>query len=198
MSIGATRMTRPSLKGNDLAAHLRLLRREKGITLETLAERTGVTKGFLSQVERGMKAPSISTLMRMAQTLDVTVGELFEGKGKPDPVYSLVRVDERQRYAREGSLYGYHYEAIAYRKAVKRMEPFIVLPPLRAPHKFFEHEGDEMMLALSGRIQVDLDGELIVLRPGDCIYFDAATPHRSRSLGKRLSRALVVVSTLTT
>ena len=189
-------MTRPSLKGNELAAHLRGLRQEKGLTLAALAEKTGVTKGFLSQVERGMKAPSISTLMRMAQTLDVTVGELFEGRGQPDPVYSLVRVHERQRYAREGSLYGYHYEAIAYRKAVKRMEPFIVLPPLRAPQKFFEHEGDEMMLALSGRIQVDLAGELIVLRPGDCIYFDASTPHRSRSLGKQLSRALVVVSAL--
>ena len=111
-------------------------------------------------------------------------------------MYSIVRVHERQRYAREGSLYGYHYEAIAFRKTQKRMEPFIVLPPLRTPHKFFQHDGDEMMLVLSGRIQVDLTGELIVLRPGDCIYFDAATPHRSRSLGKRLSRALVVVSAL--
>jgi transcriptional regulator with XRE-family HTH domain len=189
-------MTRPSLKGTELAARIRLLRQEKGITLADLAARAGVTKGFLSQVERGMKAPSISTLMRVAQVLDVTVGALFEGGKKPEPVYSIVRVDERQRYAREGSLYGYHYEAIAFRKTQKKMEPFIVFPPLRTPHKFFRHEGDEMMLVLSGRIQVDLAGELIVLRPGDCIYFDASTPHRSRSVGKRLSRALVVVSAL--
>jgi transcriptional regulator with XRE-family HTH domain len=189
-------MTRPSLKGTMLAARLRLLRQEKKFTLATLAAKAGVTKGFLSQVEHGTKAPSISTLMRVAQTLDVTVGALFEGEVKPDPIYSLVRAHERQRYAREGSLYGYHYEAIAFRKAVKKMEPFIVFPPLRMPHKFFHHEGDEMVLVLSGRIQVDLDGELIVLNPGDCIYFDASTPHRSRSLGKRLSRAVVVVSAL--
>jgi len=189
-------MTRPSLKGAELAARVRLLRQEKGITLASLAAQTGVTKGFLSQVERGMKAPSISTLMRVAQVLDVTVGTLFEGGKKPEPAYSIVRVKERQRYAREGSLYGYHYEAIAFRKALKKMEPFIVFPPLRTPHKFFRHEGDEMMLVLSGRIQVDLAGELIVLRPGDCLYFDASTPHRSRSIGKRLSRALVVVSAL--
>jgi mannose-6-phosphate isomerase-like protein (cupin superfamily) len=178
-------MTRPSLKGTMLAARLRLLRQEKKFTLATLAAKAGVTKGFLSQVEHGTKAP-----------LDVTVGALFEGEVKPDPIYSLVRAHERQRYAREGSLYGYHYEAIAFRKAVKKMEPFIVFPPLRMPHKFFHHEGDEMVLVLSGRIQVDLDGELIVLNPGDCIYFDASTPHRSRSLGKRLSRAVVVVSAL--
>ena len=183
-------------KRSALAARVRALRQERGVTLAALAADTGVTKGFLSQVERGIKAPSISTLMRIAQMLGVTVGELFDGEGKPDPAYSLVRAGERQRYAREGSLYGYHYEAIAYRKAVKKMEPFIVLPPLRTPHKFFEHEGDEMMLVLSGRIQLDLAGTLIELRPGDCIYFDASTPHRSRSLGKRLSRALVVVSAL--
>jgi mannose-6-phosphate isomerase-like protein (cupin superfamily) len=106
----------------------------------------------------------------------------------------VVRAHERQRYAREGTLYGYRYEAIAFRKSQKRMEPFIVLPPLRMPQKFFEHEGDEMVLVMSGRIQVDLDGDLITLRAGDCIYFDAAIPHRSRSLGKTAARTLVVVS----
>jgi transcriptional regulator with XRE-family HTH domain len=190
-------MKRPPLT-TQLPGRLRGLRKGRGITLESLAEKTGVTKGFLSQVERGSKAPSISTLMRLAQTLDVHVGDLFDEGRDQEPVYSLVRAHERQRYAREGSLYGYHYEAIAFRKAVKKMEPFIVLPPLRMPHKFFQHEGDEMVLVLEGRIQVDLAGDLIDLRPGDCIYFDASTPHRSRSLSKKPSRALVVVSALNT
>jgi transcriptional regulator with XRE-family HTH domain len=171
-----------------------MLRVERNITLAALAAKTGITKGFLSQVERGLKAPSISTLLRVAEALDVTVGALFESGGSREPVYSLVRGHERQRYAREGSLYGYQYEAIAFHKAIKKMEPFIVSPPLRTPRKFFDHEGDEMLLVLSGRIQMQLARDILVLRPGDCLYFDASTPHRSRSLGKKLSRALVVVS----
>jgi transcriptional regulator with XRE-family HTH domain len=173
-----------------------MVRQQRGVTLEALAAKAGITKGFLSQIERGMKAPSISTLMRIAQVLGVGVGELFEDPRKQALPYSLVRHNERQRYAKEGSLYGYQYEAVAFRKAAKKMEPFIVFPPLRMPHKFFRHRGDEMVLVLSGRIQVDIDGELLDLRPGDCVYFDGSTPHRSRSVGKRMARALVVVSAL--
>jgi transcriptional regulator with XRE-family HTH domain len=190
-------MARPTLKGPELSARLRAVRRERGVTLEALAGKTGITKGFLSQVERGMKAPSISTLMRIAQVLGVTVAELFEDSPKKKAArYSLVRASERQRYAREGSVYGYQYEALAFRKGSKKMEPFIVFPPLRMPHDLFRHDGDEMMLVLSGRIQVELAGELLDLKPGDCVYFDAATPHRSRSVGKRMARAVVVVSAL--
>jgi mannose-6-phosphate isomerase-like protein (cupin superfamily) len=124
------------------------------------------------------------------------VGGLFENAGKRPAAYSLVRAHERRKYAREGTLYGYRYEAIAFRKAIKKMEPFIVSPPLRRPRKFFRHDGDEMILVLTGRIEVNLDGEVVLLRPGDCLYFDAATAHYSRSVGKRSSRALVVVSPL--
>lgn len=189
-------MPRSSIQGPELAARLRMLRLERGFTLAAMAMKTGTTKGFLSQVERGIKAPSIATLLRIAQVLEVSVAALFQSGAKPDPVYSLVRAHERKKYAREGSLYGYHYEAIAFRKAIKKMEPFIVSPPFRAPRKLFNHDGDEMILVLSGRIQVNLADEVIVLKPGDCLYFDASTPHCSRSLGKKLSHALVVVSAL--
>ena len=191
-------MPAPTADGSALAGRLRALRVERGMTLPALAAKTGLSKGFLSQVERGMKAPSISSLLRIAQVLGVTVGALFEPAARPEPGYSLVRRGQRQRFAREGSLYGYQYEALAFRKAIKKMEPFLVSPPLLTPRKTFVHEGDELLFVLSGRIQVTLGGEQIVLSPGDCLYFDASIPHRSRSLGKKLSRALVVVSALGT
>lgn len=189
-------MPRSAMQGPELATRLRMLRLERGFTLAVLATKTATTKGFLSQVERGMKAPSIATLLRIAQVLDVSVATLFQSGAKSDAAFSLVRAHERQKYAREGSLYGYRYEAIAFRKASKKMEPFIVTPPFRKPRKFFNHDGDEMVLVLSGRVEVSLASEVIVLKPGDCLYFDAATPHHSRSVGKKLARALVVVSAL--
>lgn len=187
-------MARPSIQGPELAERLRLLRAERGLTLAEMAAKAGVTKGFLSQVEHGMKAPSIPTLLRIANVFGVDLGELFQNRTSEAPAHSLVRVHERQKYAREGSLFGYRYEAIAFRKAAKKMEPFIISPPYRAPRKLFSHHGDEMILVLSGRIQVNLDGKLIALDPGDCLYFDASTPHCSRSLGRKPARAVVVVS----
>lgn len=111
-----------------------------------------------------------------------------------DPAYSLVKQDERRRYAREGSLYGYRYEAIAFRKQIKRMEPFVVLPPLRLPRKFFQHAGDEMVYVLKCQVEIHLDKECLQLSAGDCLYFDAAVPHRSRSLGSERASTLVIVS----
>jgi quercetin dioxygenase-like cupin family protein len=74
------------------------------------------------------------------------------------------------------------------------MEPFIVSPPLRAPRKFFRHEGDEMVFVLSGQVEIQLDKDRMLLVPGDCLYFDAATPHRSQSVGGERAMTLVVVT----
>ncbi|MBI4241476.1 MAG: helix-turn-helix transcriptional regulator [Candidatus Rokubacteria bacterium] len=179
-----------------LSDRLRALRLERQLSLAALASKTGLTKGFLSQIERGAKIPSISTLLKVAQALGVAVGTLFEGSARIDVPYSLVRRRERKRFAREGSLHGYNYESIAFRKKTKKMEPFVMVPPRSAPRTLFDHDGDEMIYVLSGRLELRLGNETIVLRPGDCIYFDASIGHHSRSMGRRAAQALVVVSSL--
>lgn len=182
-----------SAKSFDLSERLRQLRAERGLSLEQLAQKAGLTKGFLSLIERGVKAPSISSLLRLSQVYGLSIGALLDDSRPGEPAHSLVRRDERKKFAREGSLYGYRYEALAFRKKRKRMEPFIVSPPLRVPRRFFEHEGDEMVYVLSGQVEIHLGSEKIRLTPGDCIYFDAKTPHRSRSIGRERAQTLVVV-----
>jgi transcriptional regulator with XRE-family HTH domain len=164
------------------------------MSLDALATATGLTKGFLSLVERGLKAPSISTLLRLSHAFGLSVGGLLDEPKPSEPAYSLVRPEQRRKYAREGSLYGYRYEAIAFRKKHKQMEPFIVSPPLRVPRKFFQHEGDEMVFVLAGQVEIQLDEDRLLLVPGDCLYFDAMTPHRSHSIGGQRAVTLVIVS----
>ena len=153
-----------------------------------------MTKGFLSLIERGLKIPSISTLLKLSSAYGISVSALLDTAKNQDPAYSLVKRDERRRYAREGSLYGYRYEAIAFRKQTKRMEPFVVQPPMRLPRKYFQHVGDEMVYVLKGDVEIHLDKECLHLSAGDCLYFDASTPHRSRSLGPERASTLVIVS----
>jgi transcriptional regulator with XRE-family HTH domain len=159
-----------------------------------LAQKTGVTKGFLSSVERNLKAPSISTLMKLSEVYKLPMSALLDERSPKNPPYSLVRREDRKKYAREGSLYGYRYEAIAFRKDRKKMEPFVVSPPLRAPRKFFQHAGDEIVYVLQGKVAVHLAEDRILLLPGDCLYFDASIPHRSQSVGSERAVTLVVVS----
>lgn len=170
------------------------MRDERRFSLAALAQKTGMTKGFLSLIERGLKAPSISTLLKLSEAYGISVSALLDTAKDQNPAYSLVRRAERRRYAREGSLYGYRYEAIAFHKQTKRMEPFVVQPPMRLPRKFFEHMGDEMVFVLKGDVEIYLNKERLQLTAGDCLYFDAAIPHRSRSLGPERASTLVIVS----
>jgi len=184
----------PSSTEFDLSQRLSAVRKEHGLSLDALALKTGMTKGFLSLIERGLKVPSISTLLKLSQAYGISVSALLDTARSQEPVYSLVRRSERRKYAREGSPSGYRYEAIAFRKERKRMEPFVVQPPFRLPRKFFQHQGDEMVYVLEGEVEIHLDRERFQLRSGDCLYFDAATPHRSRSVGSERAVTLVIVT----
>ena len=66
-----------------IGPRLREARRSKNLTLSELAERSDLTKGFLSQVERDMTSPSVGTLLRLCRALDLPVGHLFDGAHTP-------------------------------------------------------------------------------------------------------------------
>ena len=61
-----------------ISKRLRQLRADRGLSLEQLAKRAGLTKGFLSLIERGVKAPSISSLLRLSQAYDLSIGALLD------------------------------------------------------------------------------------------------------------------------
>ena len=77
----------------DVGERLRALRRSRRATLRTIAERSGLSESFLSQVERGRSSASIESLRRVADALGVSMADLFEPDGLPGP--RVLRRDER-------------------------------------------------------------------------------------------------------
>jgi transcriptional regulator with XRE-family HTH domain len=176
-----------------LADRVGIMRKQRGLTLERLAETTGLTKSYLSKVERGLSVPSISTAMKIAAGLDLSVGHLL-GETQYNDAISIVRSDERRSFMRGGSASGYDYEMLAPGKQFKTMEPFIMKPPLDfQDDRRFNHGGQEIIFVLSGQMEIDFGGTRYKLAKGDCAYFDAHVPHRSRSLNGKIAQALVVV-----
>lgn len=164
------------------------------MTLEQLSSQSRLTKSFVSKIERGVSVPSISTAMRLAESFKITISQLL-GEDHYDDAISVVRKGERRSFMRPGSSAGYNYEMVAGPKRFKRMEPYIMKPPLQFQEKrLFEHVGEEFMFVLSGSIEVEIAGQSHKLRPGDALYFDSHLPHRSRSLGGRYAEVLVVVT----
>src|SRR5262245_8386538 len=82
-----------------LGARIRSLRRARGQTLRGLADQAGVTESFLSQVEREVASPSIATVRRIAQALDLTIAELF---AEEPTAGRVVRREDRRRIAYPG------------------------------------------------------------------------------------------------
>jgi transcriptional regulator with XRE-family HTH domain len=186
-------VSRVKPENQGIGARIRFFRKQRNMTLDHLSGLSNLTKSFVSKIERGVSVPSISTAMKLAESFNITVGQLL-GEDNHEGAISLVRKSERRSFMRSGSSSGYDYEMLAGPKQFKSMEPYIMQPPLQFQDKrLFEHVGEEFMFVLSGSIEVELSGKSFRLNSGDVLYFDSHLPHRTRSLGK-YAKVLVVVT----
>lgn len=182
-----------------IAKNIKVIRKKKKITLQKLADLTGLTKGYLSRIERSKKAPPYSTLNKIAVGLGIDASLLLTEnlENFHDTRISFTKkkdtkaVDNIGSLA-EGSLYGYSYEALSFDKPGKNMEPYIIKPAFKEKG-IFQHEGEEFFYVLEGRHEFIYDGKKYLMEEGDCVYFDAAFPHTGRSLGKKKAKLLAVM-----
>jgi transcriptional regulator with XRE-family HTH domain len=181
--------------------NLRRLRAAKGLTLDRLAMMSELTRGYISLVERGLKAPSIAALLRMARALDVNVAYLFDAKSTAAPRYTIHRRQDEGAIPLKNGSFGLF--ALAAARPHKSMEPFLLTPPFKSTRSSASanekiqrafHSGEEMLFVVSGRVAIELDGEELELEKGDCLYFSGETPHQVHSLGRQKAEVLVVIA----
>jgi len=177
----------------EIGKRIKSLRAAKGFTLENLAKRTGFTKGYLSKVEKSKKAPPVSTLGNIARVFNVTISSLI-GEESPRTSFCLVRKGERPLIARDGTAFGYSYEAMAYGYPNKIMEPFILTLPLgRKKKTFYQHEGEEILFVIQGSMKFIHGTEEYIVNEGDCVYFDSSIPHFGESIGRKEVKCFMVI-----
>lgn len=171
-------------------------RARAGITLDRLAALTGFSKGYLSKIENSRKVPPIGSLARIAAALKTDITDLLHPpSAAPEGGLSVVRAGERRPVVRGGTAFGYDYVSLADNRRDKKMEPFLFTFPSRIDkYVFFEHEGEEFMFVLSGRVEWQAGSRKLVLEPGDSIYFDARLPHRGRALDGEATALVVTYS----
>jgi transcriptional regulator with XRE-family HTH domain len=176
---------------------IRDLRKKAGLILQDLSDRTSLSKPLLSQIEKGVVSPPIATLLKISKALDVNISFFFQNDDSEERVV-LVRSDESRvvdsRYfGREEG--GYYYEALAYKKSKKYMEPFLVEFKRRKAGElaYFSHEGEEFIYLLEGTLEFRTETQQYVMHPGDSLYFDSSLPHAYRALERKNAKALTVV-----
>lgn len=167
-----------------MTALLRAVRKQRGLTLEALAERTGLTKSYLSKIERRQSTPSIAVALRVAEALDVEVGRLFSD----ETAQEKITVDRAP-----GATDGERYRVLASSLLGKSMSPFVIRPTERLiddPRP--EHAGQEFMFVHAGTVELDYGDQTITLRTGDSAYFDASVSHTIRAVGRGRAEVVVV------
>lgn len=153
---------------------MRAVRTERGMTLTELANKTGLSPGLISQVERGQTNPSLETLRRVAEALDVPIFSLFD----QDVLDSAAVVTQDRRMLVRSPGGGISYTRVS--PGVGRLELLEgTLEPggVSAPQPW-SHPSEECVLVQSGELLVEVDGKEYPLAAGDSCYFDSRRPHR--------------------
>ncbi|QTA90400.1 helix-turn-helix domain-containing protein [Desulfonema magnum] len=177
-----------------IAKRIRSLRLEQNWTLEKLAEVTGLSKSYLSQIENHEKIPTISTLTKIAYALGENVQSFWntEEDGKEKSKLTIVRAGERRSILHPGAASGYSYESVTYKKPDRLMDAYIVTLDSEVSKGPLMHEGQELVFMLEGRKEFIYDGQSHIVEAGDCLYFESDRPHQGRSLDGRPARFLAV------
>jgi transcriptional regulator with XRE-family HTH domain len=163
-----------------LGMTIRSIRRQHGLSTVALAQLCDVSASLISQVERGLTAPSLDVLWAIARALDVPMGTFFQGDDPDEQLArpaTVIRAGSRKRLGLTSSLV---YELLS--PDLQHQIEFVWIefgPGEEGPQQPFTHEGEEQMVVIEGVVHFWVDGQEYVLGKGDCITIDSSLPHRA-------------------
>jgi transcriptional regulator with XRE-family HTH domain len=171
---------------------LRATRRLQNQTLKQVAEKTGFTQAYLSQVETGKATPPLSSLKRIANAYGASLVDLLMEQPEAGGVV-LRRGDRPKLVLRSGDIVK---ELLVARQSGRRMEPLLVtIQPRRGSEGVYHHAGEEFGMVLSGELELTAEGTVHHLRRGDTFYLNSTRPHGFRNpSARRVATVLWVIT----
>jgi transcriptional regulator with XRE-family HTH domain len=166
-----------------LGERIRGLRRERGLTLDILAQRSGVSRAMISKLERGEKNPTVVVAAKVAEGLGVSLSQLVGVEERRE----VIVVPRERRMVMRDPQTGFERQLLSPsfgRRGIEFMRN--VVPEGSSSGEFPAHRrGVEVYIAVeSGRLRAQLGGEDYLLEEGDALYFEADVPHRFDNAGE--------------
>lgn len=171
----------------DIGSKLKELRVLKGLTQEELADRAELSKGFISQLERDLTSPSISTLMDILQCLGTSIGEFFNETPEEQIVFGKGDYFEKHDAELNNVV-----KWIIPNAQKNKMEPImLILEPGGETYPDNPHEGEEFGHILQGSIAIHIGTKTYRAKKGESFYF---TPDKKHYLTSKTGATLIWVS----
>lgn len=172
----------------DIGARLKELRLLNGLTQEELASRCELSKGFLSQVERNLTSPSISTLEDMLEALGSSLSDFFSEESEDPVVFG--QEDYFVAKSENGTI-----EWIVPNAQKHDMEPILLtLQPGEVSKTLVAFEGEDFGYVLEGAIEIAMEGRSYPAKSGETFYLDGKTSHWLKNTGTVPARVLWITS----
>ena len=177
------------------------------ISLEALAERSGLPIELIRRIEEEDHIPDLAPLIKISRALGVRLGTLLDDHEELGPV--ITRAGTAGDAARfitglpgaepgkdtEDGHKGLTFRALSADKGGRHMEPFIVDIEPDAEQKKSTHEGEEFIYIISGNLALEYGSQAETLNQGDSVYYDSIVPHRVFSADGKPVRILAVIYT---
>ena len=157
----------------DIGKKMKGLRVMKGLTQEELADRAELSKGFISQIERNLTSPSISTLMDILQCLGTDLKDFFSDSEDSQIVFKKTDYFEKTDCELHNTI-----EWIIPNAQKNMMEPILLtIEKNGSTYPDNPHEGEEFGYVLSGSIEIHLGSKIFKAKKGESFYFQAKYTH---------------------
>jgi len=177
---------------------IKQIREMKKVSIDELAERSGMEITIIQRIEQEKNIPSLAPLIKIARALGVRLGTFLDDSDSYGPV--VVRSGEHHKGARFTSQSSearehLNFFSLAYDKAGRNMEPFLVdiEPGLQSDYMLSSHEGEEFIYVLEGEIEINYGKEVYKLAKGDSIYLDSIVLHNVHAGNNASAKILAVV-----
>lgn len=168
------------MENGKIGARIRSYRESKSLSVEQLAEQTGLDKAFLDAIESGQASPALGPMVKIARALGVRLGTFTDDALTDDPlVYRAAeRTLDAEPLASGEKCPEMTYQHLGRGKADRHMEPFFIrLEPECEEPEMSSHEGEEFIVVVSGEVVLRYGREVHTLGPGDSMYYNSVVPH---------------------
>jgi transcriptional regulator with XRE-family HTH domain len=171
---------------------IRRARKQQGLTLQQVAQSSELSLSYLSQIERNLLNPSVGTLKRIADALDLPAGKLmFASESAASRVaVAVLRKGRRKMVSFPQSSISYELLTPDLRRRASVL--WLTAEPRAESGAAMTHEGEDVVVMLKGRLDVEVGGTWYELAVGDSIYFNSELPHRWANRGKVTAEAIWV------
>ncbi len=171
------------MRNLEIGSKIRAIRKRKKITIAQMCEGTGLSKGFISNVENNNTSPSINTLQTISNFLEVPLPYLLLEKKQH---MRVIKKTERTH----STFNNLKIEHLSSKGGLKMM--LVEFPPGASMGEANAHEGEECHLVLEGRVIAEQGEDSMIIEEGDSFSWNASVPHFVKNIGE--GKAVLLIS----